>query len=84
MWHTQVTSAFVHVLLRFCHLFFFSPGKSFAATVNESVTETTKVFEVPLKSNSGSQGGKPGPALTQWTEVQHHPGLVCALSQVWI
>ena len=42
----------------------------------------TTLCELPLKSNPvtpGSKGG--GPALVQWTEVQHHPGLVCALTQ---
>ena len=38
--------------------------------------------ELPLKVTpvvSGSKGA--GPALVQWTEVPHHPGLVCALTQ---
>ena len=57
-------------------------GKSFAATTNSSLTETHKVFEIPLKSNATPPGNKgPGAALTQWTEVQNHPGLVCAVAQ---
>ena len=60
---------------------FVGAGKSFVATVNDSLTEVRKVFAVPLKSNSGSGKGGTAPALVQWTEVQHHPGLVCALSQ---
>ena len=59
-----------------------SIGKSFAATTNSSLTETHKVFEIPLKSNTTAPGNKgPGAALTQWTEVQNHPGLVCAVAQ---
>ena len=56
-------------------------GKSFVATTNDALTETHKVFAVPLKSNTGSGKGATSSALVQWTEVQHHPGLVCALSQ---
>ena len=57
-------------------------GKSFAATTNSSLTETQKVFEIPLKGNATPPGNKgPGAALTQWTEVQNHPGLVCAVAQ---
>ena len=82
IWHTCHCDSSLDKHAIYQRLNFFPPGKSFAATVNDSITETTKVFEIPLKSSSGSLGGKPGPALTQWTEVQHHPGLVCALSQV--
>ena len=56
-------------------------GKSFVATTNDALTETHKVFAVPLKSSTGSGKGSTSSALVQWTEVQHHPGLVCALSQ---
>ena len=68
----------------YCHLHFFLSytGKSFAATTNSSLTETHKVFDIPLKSNATPPGNKgPGAALTQWTEVQNHPGLVCAVAQ---
>ena len=53
-------------------------GKSFVATTDDALTETHKVFAVPLKSSTGSGKGSTSSALVQWTEVQHHPGLVCA------
>lgn len=50
---------------------------------NSSLTDVRLVVQIPLKVNSNSGASKsPGPALVQWTEVQHHPGLVCALCQV--
>ena len=62
---------------------------------NSTMTEVRLVVNIPLKANGGSStnsssssgggggGGKgSGPALVQWTEVQHHPGLVCAVCQV--
>ena len=68
----------ISILIRTCTF----TGKSFAATTNSSLTETNKVFEIPLKSNATPPGNKgPGAALTQWTEVQNHPGLVCAVAQ---
>jgi E3 ubiquitin-protein ligase UBR4 len=72
-------------------LFFsFMNGKSFMGSPNSTMTEVRLVVTVPLKANGGSStnsssgggGGKgSGPALVQWTEVQHHPGLVCAVCQ---
>ena len=50
---------------------------------NSSLTEIQLVVLIPLKTNTAPAGSKgPAPALVQWTEVQHHPGLVCALCQV--
>ena len=50
---------------------------------NSSLTDIRQIVQIPLKSNTAAAGGKGGgPALVQWTEVQHHPGLVCALCQV--
>lgn len=75
------TVTFFKRWISMCWLFSFT-GKSFAATINSSLTETRKVFEIPLKSNATPPGNKgPGAALTQWTEVQNHPGLVCAVAQ---
>ena len=73
-----------------------SKGKSFMGSPNSTMTEVRLVVNIPLKANGGSStnsssssggggggGGKgSGPALVQWTEVQHHPGLVCAVCQV--
>ena len=71
-----------YIVLCFFFLSLLSPGKSFAATTNSSLTEAHKIFEIPLKSNATPPGNKgPGAALTQWTEVQNHPGLVCAVAQ---
>ena len=60
------------------------------ASPNSSMTDVRMVVTIPLKANGGNGGGGgtgaatkgSGPALVQWTEVQHHPGLICALCQV--
>ena len=58
-------------------------GKSFMGSPNSSMTDVRLLVNIPLKANSATAASKgPGPALVQWTEVQHHPGLVCALCQV--
>ena len=59
------------------------PGKSYMGSPNSSMTDIHLVAPIPLKNNTTPAGSKgPAPALVQWTEVQHHPGLVCALCQV--
>ena len=55
------------------------------ATTNASLSAIEKVFDIYLKSSGppilpGSKGQ--GPALISWMEVQHHPGLVCAVSKL--
>ncbi len=47
-----------------------------------SFSAYSSLTELPLKGTSVTPSQKgAGPALVQWTEVQHHPGLVCALTQ---
>lgn len=58
-------------------------GTTCIATTNPSFSEATKIFEVILKSSPPAPptSKNPGPALIYWMEVQHHPGLVCAISK---
>ena len=66
-------------------------GESFMGSPNSAMADVRMVVHIPLKANGSGTGGSsgsggtnkpPGPALVQWTEVQHHPGLVCAVFQV--
>ncbi len=60
-----------------------SLGTTCIATTNPSFSETAKLFEVILKSSPPAlpTSKNAGPALIYWMEVQHHPGLVCAISK---
>ncbi len=57
-------------------------GRSFMLAPQPSFSGFNSLTELPLKMTPVTPGQKgAGPALVQWTEVQHHPGLVCALTQ---
>ena len=57
-------------------------GRSFVLAPQSSFSGYNSLTELPLKATPVTPGTKgAGPALVQWTEVQHHPGLVCALTQ---
>ncbi|XP_064395390.1 E3 ubiquitin-protein ligase UBR4-like isoform X5 [Halichondria panicea] len=57
-------------------------GRSFVLAPQSSFSGYNSLAELPLKATPVTPGTKgAGPALVQWTEVQHHPGLVCALTQ---
>lgn len=58
-------------------------GTTCIGITTPSFSEATRIFEIVLKSSSPvpPSSKTPGPALLNWMEVQHHPGLVCAVSK---
>ncbi len=59
-------------------------GISCVATTNSDLSEMDNVFDIHLKSSTPVIPGSKnqGSALISWMEVQHHPGLVCAVSKL--